>query len=66
MLSLLLDDAGWGVMWRTGGLTRSEPVRALHKLSTDEELLGWLYIGGRTDQVKPDRPPLPKDFLTSL
>ena len=54
LLTLLLDDAGWGVMWRTGGHTRSEPVRRLHQLADNEELLGWLYIGGKTKDSKPD------------
>jgi len=53
LLSLLLEDAGWGVMWRTGGHTRAEPVRALHGLADSEELLGWLYVGGVPDTVKP-------------
>ncbi len=46
MLSLLLSEAGWGVMWRTGNFTRTEPVRRLHELADNEELLGWLYVGG--------------------
>jgi nitroreductase len=53
-LVLLLDDAGWGVMWRTGGHTRSEAVRRVHKLADNEQLLGWLYIGGKTEDSKPD------------
>ena len=53
-LALLLDDAGWGVMWRTGGHTRSAAVRRVHKLADNEELLGWLYIGGKTEDSKPD------------
>jgi len=32
-------------MWRSGTLTRSKPVRKLHGLSSNEELLGWLYVG---------------------
>ncbi|WP_344819905.1 nitroreductase family protein [Microbacterium soli] len=48
-LSLLLDEAGWGVMWRTGWYTRSEPVARAHGLGEDEELLGWLYVGGRPE-----------------
>ncbi|MBS1699737.1 MAG: nitroreductase family protein [Actinobacteria bacterium] len=52
MLSLLLDEAGWGVIWRTGDYTRSPEVAALHGLGEDEALLGWLYVGG-----KPDRSP---------
>jgi nitroreductase len=47
VLSLLLDDAGWGVMWRSGHLTRSLPVRVMHGLADHEQLLGWLYVGGR-------------------
>lgn len=45
-LSLLLDEAGWGVMWRTGGHVRAESVRRLHGLAENEQLLGWLYVGG--------------------
>lgn len=44
-LSLLLTEAGWGVMWRTGPFTRSAAVREVHRLTDNEELLGWLYVG---------------------
>ncbi|MCU1550587.1 MAG: nitroreductase [Glaciihabitans sp.] len=54
LLALLLDDAGWGVMWRTGGHTRSDAVRRMHKLADNEELLGWLYVGGKLESSKPD------------
>lgn len=54
-LSLLLDEAGWGVIWRTGGHTRSAPVAAVHGLGPDEELLGWLYVGGKPERAKPGR-----------
>lgn len=47
MLSLLLDEAGWGVIWRTGHYTRSKPVAKAHGLGKNEELLGWLYVGGK-------------------
>ncbi|MDF2578543.1 MULTISPECIES: nitroreductase family protein [Microbacterium] len=47
LLSLLLDEAGWGVFWRTGGATRSKAVAKAHKLGKREELLGWLYVGGK-------------------
>ena len=46
-LVLLLEEAGWGVIWRTGPLTRSAPVHAMHGLAENEELLGWLYVGTR-------------------
>jgi len=56
MLSLLLDEAGWGVMWRTGHYTRSEQVAELHGLTENERLLGWLYVGGMLDRGKPEKP----------
>jgi nitroreductase len=55
-LGLLLDDEGWGVIWRTGELTRSAPVRAAHELGKHEELLGWLYVGGLPDGGRKERP----------
>ncbi|WP_158865313.1 nitroreductase family protein [Leifsonia sp. AG29] len=46
VLSLLLHDAGWGVMWRSGHQTRSKAVHRMHGLADNERLLGWLYVGG--------------------
>ncbi len=54
-LSLLLDEAGWGVIWRTGHYTRSAPVATAHGLTKDEELLGWLYVGGKPERSRPER-----------
>jgi hypothetical protein len=68
-LSLLLDEAGWGVMWRTGGQVRSEPVRLVHGLAENEELLGWLYIGGVIDAEggpAAKNPVDPRAFLSTL
>ena len=66
-LSLLLDDAGWGVLWRTGGHTRSEPVRRMHELADNEELLGWLYVGGVIPgKDKPRKPLDPERYLSVL
>ncbi|RLP83671.1 nitroreductase [Mycetocola lacteus] len=56
VLSLLLDEAGWGVLWRTGELTRTEPVHRMHGLAPQEKLLGWLYVGGVLPRDKPERP----------
>lgn len=50
MLSLLLDEAGWGVMWRTGHYTRAKSVAKMHGLRKHERLLGWLYVGGKPDR----------------
>jgi nitroreductase len=55
MLSLLLDEAGWGVIWRTGHYTRTASVARLHGLGDDEVLLGWLYVGGKPAKDRPGR-----------
>ncbi|MGG7465653.1 MULTISPECIES: nitroreductase family protein [unclassified Plantibacter] len=55
VLSLLLDDAGWGVLWRTGTYTRSKPIRKAHGLAKNEELLGWLYVGGKPPTARIGR-----------
>lgn len=63
LLSLLLDDAGWGVMWRTGPFTRHPLVAAMHGLGPNEHLLGWLYVGGVPEgarTVRTGAPPAPR------
>lgn len=60
MLSLLLDEAGWGVIWRTGDPTRAKKVAKAHKLAKNEKLMGWLYVGGKPERTKPEK----KDKLT--
>jgi nitroreductase len=66
-LSLVLDEAGWGVMWRTGLQTRSDEVARMHELAPGEKLLGWLYVGGRDRDKSGGRKPIgAKRFLTTL
>lgn len=59
-LSLLLDEAGWGVIWRTGGLTRHPLVAQAHGLGEHEALMGWLYVGSRPER-ETSKPPKPID-----
>lgn len=68
MLSLLLDEAGWGVIWRTGHYTRSKAVAKAHGLKKNEELLGWLYVGGKPAGKGPGRrrPVDPEPLLTAF
>jgi nitroreductase len=67
-LSLVLDEAGWGVMWRTGLFVRSAPVHRVHELLPGEQLLGWLYVGGKPDKAKSGRrrPVSAKEFYSTL
>ncbi|MFS0854648.1 nitroreductase family protein [Microbacterium sp. 179-I 3D4 NHS] len=62
-LSLLLDEAGWGVIWRTGGYTRAKAVAKAHGLTKNEELLGWLYVGGKPAKEPGRRKPVDADAL---
>ncbi|MEO8906916.1 MAG: nitroreductase, partial [Microbacteriaceae bacterium] len=68
LLSLLLHDAGWGVMWRTGDCVRTKPVHTMHELRTNEFLLGWLYVGGLPAGSRDGRrkPVDAAHFLTEL
>lgn len=67
-LSLLLDEDGWGVLWRTGLATRSKPVAKAHGLGSDERLLGWLYVGGKPERRDrgPRRPIDPERFVSRM
>jgi nitroreductase len=55
LLSLLLDEAGWGVMWRTGPHPRHPVVADMHGLAHNERLLGWLYVGGVPAGTRTER-----------
>lgn len=55
-LGLLLHEAGWGTIWRTGSLTRSKPVRKALGLEKPEYLLGWIYVGGVPEKERGRRP----------
>ena len=66
-ISLLLDEEGWGVMWRTGHYTRSDAVHRTHGLTADERLLGWLYVGDKPARKSGRRTPIAaKKYLSSL
>lgn len=66
-LSLVLTEAGWGVMWRTGLQTRTEPVARAHDLAPNERLLGWLYVGGVGRRKSGRRKPIrANELLTAL
>ncbi|MFA5606058.1 MAG: nitroreductase family protein [Leucobacter sp.] len=65
-LILLLQEAGWGSMWRTGTLARSKPVRKAHKLEKGEQLLGWIYVGGIPDRDRKTKRRKPLDLSRHL
>lgn len=65
-LTLLLAEAGWGTMWRTGEGTRSESVRQALKLEHTEQLLGWIYVGGVPEGRRKTKPRKPLDITRHL
>jgi len=68
LLSLVLADAGWGVMWRSGPHTRADSVRLAHDLTDSEVLLGWLYVGGVPTDAKAGARSVidPEEYLSTL
>ena len=53
-LQLVLHEAGYTAMWRTGPPAELPGVQALHGVADDERLLGWLYVGGTAEAVPGD------------
>lgn len=39
-----------------GHTTRSKAVAKAHGLEAHERLLGWLYVGGKPERSRPERP----------
>lgn len=66
LLSLLLDEAGWGVLWRTGVWTRSDVVHEAHRLTPGEKLLGWLYVGRPAERESKGRKPVDAARFVSI
>lgn len=65
-LGLLLHEAGWGSMWRTGAPARSKAVRRALGLGKREYLLGWLYVGGIPERGRKPKPRKPLDLSRHL
>lgn len=65
-LGLLLHEAGWGSMWRTGAPARSKVMRRALGLGKREYLLGWIYVGGIPDRDRKSKPRKPLDLSRHL
>ena len=65
-LQLVLYDAGYTAMWRTGPGVELAPVRELLGLAEHEQLCGWLYVGGTVPDPQPSPEPDVTGKLTSL
>ena len=65
-LQLVLYDAGYTAMWRTGPGVELAPVRELLGLAEHEQLCGWLYVGGTVPDPDPSPEPDVTGKLTAL
>ena len=65
-LQLVLFEAGYTAMWRTGPGVELAPVRQLLGLAPSEQLLGWLYVGSREQDLSPTPDPDVSGRLSAL
>lgn len=65
-LQLVLYDAGYTAMWRTGPGVELAPVRELLELAEHEQLCGWLYVGGTVADSQPSPEPDVAGKLSAL
>jgi nitroreductase len=66
-LQLVLFEAGYTAMWRTGPAIDLPQVHELLGIGESEQLLGWLYIGAtRPDSAAPELDPDVTGKLTGL
>jgi nitroreductase len=66
-LQLVLFEAGYTAMWRTGPAVELAEVRQLLGVGAAEQLLGWLYVGATEPGAgPPDVEPDVTGKLTSL
>jgi len=67
-LELVLFEAGYAAMWRTGPAVNLAPVREVMGVKPDERLMGWLYVGRAATVEAPDerRDPDISSKITSI
>jgi nitroreductase len=54
---LLLFEAGYTAMWRSGPAIDLDEVRSVMAVASDEQLLGWLYIGATASRPAQGSEP---------
>jgi nitroreductase len=57
---------GLAGVWRTGSYAQDEYVKQALKLSTDDELVGFLYLGSKVNDIKKSRNIDANDYFTRL
>ena len=64
LLELALQDAGYGVMWRTGPVAYHAAVHEAMGLGEHESITGFLYTGTVADSKPPVPRPAVSEFAT--
>jgi len=65
-LQLVLFEAGYTAMWRTGPAVELATVHSLLGIAEPEQLLGWLYVGGTAGTPAPEIEPDVAGKLSTL
>ncbi len=61
---LVLQEKGFGGIWRTGPLARHSQIKALFGLAPQESIVGFLYAGTPLGEAKPIADLDVSDFVT--
>ena len=51
-------------IWRTGDFASSDIVRKGLEVKSDEEIIGFLYVGSRPEKQRKLRPVVIDDFFS--
>lgn len=64
-IMLAAPALGYGAVWKTGAPAYDPTVKTALGLTTDDDIIGFLYIGTRTGGPSPIARPAAKDFVTT-
>jgi nitroreductase len=63
-IMLAAPALGYGAVWKTGAPAYDPAVKTALGLSTDDDIIGFLYIGTRVGGPSPIPRPDARDFVT--
>tara|TARA_B110000014_G_scaffold264187_1_gene263922 strand:- start:22888 stop:23445 length:558 start_codon:yes stop_codon:yes gene_type:complete len=61
---LALHDLGYGAIWRTGSMAFNETITSVLKLGENTEVIGYLYVGSKQDELKKLPNLASEDFVS--
>jgi nitroreductase len=63
-IMLAAHAQGYGAMWKTGAAAYDSGVKHSLGLSSDDVIIGFLYLGTRVDDVVPAARPTAKEYVS--